>query len=252
MNTSAISWTTCTWNPVSGCQPASSGCKYCFAQTLAERFRGHKAFPNGFDLTYRPHKIMEPIKKKKPTLIFINSTSDFFWSKISNAYRDRILSIVKRTPRHQFQLLTKRPAAMLQYFKNQQVPTNLWCGVTVENQRYVQRVDLLRQLQADLRWISLEPLLSPVDLDLSGISWVVVGGESGTHLWDSTVAQKRALVEYIDKRWVPRLDRVNWVRDLRDQCITASVPFFFKQWGGATPRAAGNELDGVTWEEMPR
>lgn len=252
MNTSNISWTTSTWNPVSGCKPVSAGCKYCYANALADRFKGHKAFPKGFELTYRPHRLPEPSKKKTPTLIFINSTSDLFWSQISDAYRDKIFDIIRETPRHEFQLLTKRPQAMLRYFKNRQVPANLWCGVTVESQQYIQRVDLLRQLPADVRWISLEPLLSSMELDLAEIDWVVVGGESGTHLWTSEVAKKRALVEYVNKQWVPRPSREDWVRNLRDKCDTANVPFFFKQWGGATPKVAGSVLDGVTWEQMPR
>ena len=252
MNTTNISWTTSTWNPVSGCEPVSTACSYCYARALAERFKGQKAFPNGFSLTYRPHKILEPTKKRAPTLIFINSTSDLFWDQISDEYRDKIFGVVRETPRHKFQLLTKRPEAMLRYFKNRQVPPNLWCGVTVESQKQVHRVGLLRKLHSDLKWVSLEPLLSSVDLDLTDIDWVVVGGESGTHLWTPEVARKRALVEYDNKRWVPRPNRMVWVRDLRNQCLSEGVPFFFKQWGGPTPKAAGTLVDGVIWEQFPR
>jgi len=252
VNTTDISWTSFTWNPLSGCEPVSTGCKYCYAQALAARFNGHKAFPNGFKLTYRPHRLPEPTRKRAPTLIFINSTSDLFWEQISDEYRDKILEVVQATPQHEYQVLTKRPEAMLRYFRTRQVPRNLWCGVTVESPREIYRVNYLHELQADLKWLSLEPLLAPVSLALSEIDWIVVGGESGTHLWDPAVAQKRALVTYENKRWAPRPSRLTWVRDIRDQCQSSGVPFFFKQWGGPTPKAAGYVLDGVTWEQFPR
>lgn len=257
MNETAIVWTTYSWNAVSGCTKVSAGCKHCYASTLAERYRGTKAFPNGFDLTYRPHKLNEPFKVKKPSLIFVNSTSDFFWDKISDEYRDQMLDVIIRTPQHQYQVLTKRPGKMVEYFTTRDVPPNFWAGVTIEDQAHMHRLDDLRKVKAEIRFVSMEPLLSRVTFgyhDLNGIHWIIAGGESGHHLFDQAERDKRGIVNYstFTKKWTPRDDRIDWIRGIRDACVECDVKFLFKQWGGHQPESAGRMLDGRTWNEMPR
>lgn len=253
LNETAISWTNLTWNPASGCERISEGCKFCYAHSLAEQKRGTKAFPNGFDLTLRPHKMDEPKRVKTPSLIFVNSMSDLFWEQIPDSYRDRVLDTIDATPQHQYQVLTKRPENMLRYSRRRELPPNFWAGVTAENQRWFdQRVPVLLQVRAQIRFVSAEPLIGPIAADWTGIDWVIVGGESGLHLRDPERARTRALVELDGRRWVERSDRSDWVRGIRDAAVAAGTSFFFKQWGGVRPESGGRTLDSRTWDEFPR
>lgn len=252
MNKTGIIWTEVSWNPISGCKSVSTGCRYCYARTLAENKRGTLAFPNGFDLTVRPHKLKEPLRLKEPTMVFVNSMSDMFLEDIPDCYRDEILDVIEQTPQHQYQVLTKRPDNMLRYSKRRQFPGNFWAGVTVENQRCASRIDILREVASEIRFVSAEPLLGLLDLDLSGIHWMITGGESGVHLYDESVREQRGLVDYVDRKWIPRPSRIAWVLAIRDLCLEQKVKFFHKQWGGVRPKSAGRELEGRTWEEFPR
>ncbi len=255
MNETGIIWTEVTWNPVTGCELLTAGCAFCYAKTIAERQVGSLAFPHGFGLTLRPHKLREPLRLKSPSLVFVNSMSDMFWREIDDAYRDRMLDVIEATPQHQYQVLTKRPDEMLRYSKRRPLPANFWAGVTIENQRTADRLDVLRQVDATIRFVSAEPLLSPLALDLAGIHWLIGGGESGVHLFKQTTREQRGMAlppPQGGRGWIPRPDRIDWARGLRDQCVAQGVAFFWKQWGGPTSKSAGRELDGRTWDEFPR
>lgn len=251
MNKTGIAWTTVTWNPMSGCEKVSAGCAFCYAEQLAERKRGTKAFPNGFDLTIRPHKLREPYRLKQPSLVFVNSMSDLFWEKISDDYRDQVIDVMEDTP-HEYQVLTKRPEEMLRYSRRRKLPPNFWAGVSIENQANAYRLDMLRMVDAEIRFVSAEPLLGPLSLDLTGIHWLISGGESGSHLHKSELCAKRGIVMRDGKQWIARPECIDWVRSLRDQCAASGVKFFHKQWGGPMPNSAGRILDGRTWDEFPR
>ena len=254
MNRTPIGWTDYTWNPLSGCTEITEGCEHCYARSLAEMKRGTRAFPNGFDITYRPHRLVGPGKLHKPSLIFANSMSDFFHEDIAGDYREQIFDAIEAAPHHRFQLLTKRPKLAAKYFATRAVPSNVWLGVTVENQRWRSRIDVLREIDARVRFLSCEPLLEDLgELDLAGIHWVIAGGESGSHLSDPALVDARALVARERKGlpWLPRTDRIDWIRSLRDRCRARGVAFYFKQWGGTLPTIGGRELDGRTWDEMP-
>lgn len=256
MNETAINWTDLTWNPVSGCKVISAGCKYCYAQSLAENKRGTAAFPNGFDLTIRPHKLDEPRKVKAPSLIFTNSMSDLFLDEIADDYRDRCFAVMAREDRHRYQVLTKRPETAARYFSTRPVPASVWLGVTVEHQLTADRIDVLRSIDAPTRFLSCEPLIGPLDLRgrLDGIQWVIGGGESGTHLAKPEIAERRAMARRGGKgesSWVPREDRYQWARDLRDACAEAGAAFWWKQWGGTKPHIAGRVIDGAEHNGMP-
>jgi len=255
MQATEINWTELSWNPVSGCNKITAGCKYCYAHALAEQKRGTAAFPNGFDLTIRPHKLSEPRKLKQPSLIFVNSMSDPFHERIPDDYRDEIFDAISRSPQHRYQMLTKRPQEAARYLATREVPSCVWLGVTVEHADTLWRLDVLRGLKARVRFVSMEPLLGPMpDVDLTGIHWVIVGGESGRHLLQEDECSRRGLVRLGGKgesRWVAREDRKDWVRQIRDACVEQRVPFHFKQWGGSKGRLAGRLLDGRTWEEKP-
>lgn len=251
MNETAIIWTEATWNPVSGCKKISQGCSFCYAHTLSENKRGTKAFPNGFDLTLRPHKLREPLKLKQPSLIFVNSMSDMFWEEISDDYRLQILDIIRQTPQHQYQVLTKRPGKMLEFSQEHELPDNFWAGVTIENKKSLYRLDLLKQVKSKIKFISIEPLLEDLgEMDLSGIDWIITGGESGFHIQKKNTTE-RSLVENVSNQWTPREDRIPWVRSIRDQCIDQEVNFFHKQWGGPFAKSGGREIDGRVWDEIP-
>lgn len=201
MNTTAIEWTEVTWNPMSGCEKLSEGCKYCYAMTLAERFRGTNAFPNGFDLTIRPHKLDEPRRLKKPSMIFANSMSDLFWDAVPDDYRDKILDVIEDTPQHQYQVLTKRPHEMLRYSRRRRLPDNFWAGTTIESGRlFEERISALIQVDASIRFISAEPLIGPfpATMNLEQIHWMITGGESGRHLISPRIRDRRALVDLDD------------------------------------------------------
>lgn len=257
MQETNIIWTEATWNPMSGCQKVSAGCKFCYAETLAEKYRGNAAFPNGFDLTIRPHKLKEPFKLKEPTLIFTNSMSDLFWDQVPESYRNQVVDVIEATPQHEYQVLTKRPEAMLAYSKRRKLPPNFWAGVTVEDNRVHDRIKILQQVDAEIRFISAEPLIAPLTLDpwdLDGIHWVITGGESGSHMWKDKYQQERGLVRYNRdaKAWEVQEDRADWVRHIRDACASAGTKFFHKQWGGNFPEAGGRLLDGRFHSEIPR
>jgi protein gp37 len=233
-STSKIEWTNATWNPVRGCSKISPGCKNCYAERFAERFRGvaHHPFEQGFDLRLVPEALELPLRWKAGKLIFVNSMSDLFHEDVPDAFIHSIFDVMSRATRHRFQILTKRSARMAEFCARLTIPANVWLGVSVENADFIWRVDDLRDVSAQVRFLSVEPLLGPIEkLPLSGIQWVIVGGESGPRA---------------------RPMKLEWVRSLRDQCLTQRVPFFFKQWGGVQKRRTGRELDGLLWNEMPR
>jgi protein gp37 len=250
MQLTQIAWCIFTWNPFSGCRKISPGCTFCYASRLAEQKRGTHAFPNGFELTVRPHKLLEPFKLKFPSLIFLNSMSDLFWDQVDPTFRHQIVDVIEATPQHQYQVLTKRPEPMLEFSRERPLPRNFWAGVSIESEEYAWRADVLREVDAAVRFLSLEPLLGPIDIDFSPFAWAIAGGESGPHLNNSEHAE-RALVKKVGRKWVPREDRIEWVREIRDACVEAGTPFFFKQWGGPTSKSGGNELDGRVWAQMP-
>ena len=264
MNDTEIRWTTLTWNPCSGCEPVSPGCAHCYARQLAENKRGTSAFPNGFDLTMRPHKLSEPTKVKTPSLIFVNSMSDLFWERIPDSYRDRVLDVIESTLQHQCQVLTKRHENLLRYSRRRKLPANFWAGVTVEDQKRAdERIPALVQVDVPVRFISVEPALSLVDIGRwthgknnafggNGIQWAIWGGESGCHLMDVKTRDARGMATRDERgKWAPRMDRADWPRALRDTCVRDGVALFFKQWGGVRPTSAGHDLDGRRWEQFP-
>lgn len=232
---SAIEWTEATWNPVTGCTKVSPGCDHCYAETFAERWRGVPGHPyeDGFDVTFRPERLDQPLRWRRPRLIFVNSMSDLFHERVPTSYIERVLQAMRDADHHTYQVLTKRPgrmASVLRQLQPDPLP-HVWWGTSIESDDYAWRADKLRQTPAAVRFLSLEPLLGPLpSLDLTDIGWVIVGGESG-----------------------PRHRPVDgdWVRAIRDRCAAADVPFLFKQWGGRTPKAGGRELDGRTWGDMP-
>lgn len=233
MAKSAIEWTQATWNPVTGCTKVSPGCKHCYAETLAFRLQamGQRNYRNGFLLTLQPHMLELPLTWKRPQLIFVNSMSDLFHEKIPESYIHRVFEIMRRAWWHQFQILTKRAERLEELSSSIEWPQNVWMGVSVENQEYTYRTDHLRRTGAHIKFLSLEPLLGPLAaLDLRGIDWVIVGGESGP---GSRPIQRQ------------------WVAEIRDQCAQAGVAFFFKQWGGVNKKRTGRLLDGRTWDDLP-
>ena len=241
MAASAIEWTEVTWNPTTGCDRVSPGCDHCYAQTLAKRLKamGQPKYQRdgdprtsgpGFGITVHPDTLIDPFSWTGSRLVFVNSMSDLFHDGISDDFIRRVVDVMCATPQHTYQVLTKRPRRLLAISEQIDWPPNVWLGVSVESQRYAFRVEQVGRVAAGVRFVSAEPLLGPLELPLGGISWVIVGGESGA---------------------APRPIDVEWVRSLREQCLDAGVPFFFKQWGGRTPKAGGRILDGRTWDEMP-
>ncbi len=231
---SGIEWTESTWNPVTGCAKISPGCKHCYAERMAERLQsmGQANYANGFALTLQPQMLERPLTWKTPQTIFVNSMSDLFHDDVPLAFIRRVFDVMARAHWHRFQVLTKRAERLQAIGHALDWPANVWMGVSVENDRYRHRVDRLRAVPARTRFLSLEPLLGPIhDLNLSGIDWVIVGGESGPGARPMNPA---------------------WVTDLRDQCARASVPFFFKQWGGRNKKITGRVLEGRVWDEMPQ
>jgi protein gp37 len=230
---SPIEWTDATWNPVRGCTKVSPGCKHCYAETFAERFRGVEGHPfeQGFDLRLVPEAIELPLRWRAARRIFVNSMSDLFHEEVPIAFIDRVFDVMRRASHHQFQVLTKRADRMAEITREITIAPNVWMGVSVENAKYTSRIAALREVDAAVRFLSIEPLLGPIaNLDLDGIHWVIVGGESGPGA---------------------RPMNVDWVRSIRDQCRKARVRFFFKQWGGVQKHRTGRTLDGRTWDEMP-
>jgi protein gp37 len=224
----AIEWTDKTWNPTTGCNKVSLGCKHCYAETVTKRFTQH--FPNGFEFTLRPERLEEPRRWRKPSRVFVNSMSDLFHERMPDRFLEEVFQVMAECPRHVFQVLTKRHERLLELAPELDWPRNVWMGVSVENQDYAHRADYLRRVPAAVRFLSCEPLLGPLRLDLEGIHWVIVGGESGRG---------------------HRPIEAGWVRAVRSQCREAGAAFFFKQWGGLRPKAGGRELDGRVHDEMP-
>ena len=231
---SAIEWTDATWNPVRGCTKVSPGSKHCYAETFAERFRGVPGHPfeRGFDLRLVPDAIELPKRWRRGRLVFVNSMSDLFHEQIPVEYIQQVFAVMRDSPQHCFQVLTKRAERLEELAPKLQFSPNVWIGVSVENDDYAWRIDHLRRVPPAVRFLSIEPMLGPMSkLELEGIHWVIVGGESGHG------------ARPIDP---------SWVRGVRDDCLHARVPFFFKQWGGIMKGKAGRALDGRTWDEMPR
>lgn len=212
---SHIEWTEQTWNPVTGCTKISPGCKHCYAEALAKRLKrmGTPGYQNGFELTLHPERLEQPLNRKKPTTYFVNSMSDLFHQSIPDEFIDQVLGVIKKTPQHTYQILTKRAQRLQQYFRNRQCPSNVWLGVSVEDKKYgVPRIDWLRQVNVSIHFLSIEPLLEDIgSIDLTNIQWVIVGGESG---------------------FKARPMKEAWVKNIQQQCENANVAFLFKQWGG--------------------
>lgn len=230
---SSIEWTNATWNPLTGCTKISPGCKHCYAERLAKRLQamGNPNYRNGFKLTLHEHALNIPLTWKQPRLIFVNSMSDLFHQDVPEEFVLRVFDVMRRANWHTFQVLTKRSDRLHELSPHIQWSPNVWMGVSVENADYAFRIDHLRQTAAHVRFLSLEPLLGPLDhLNLEGIHWAIVGGESGPGA---------------------RLMRKEWVINIRNQCVAAAVPFFFKQWGGVNKKRAGRTLEGRTWDERP-
>jgi protein gp37 len=230
---STIEWTESTWNPLTGCTKISLGCKHCYAERMALRLKamGQPNYVNGFDLTLHENALELPLKWKKPQTIFVNSMSDLFHKDVPVDFILKTFDVMRRADWHNFQVLTKRSERLLELSPILPWRPHIWMGVSVETLRYTPRIDHLRQTGAMVKFLSLEPLLGPLPgLNLEGIDWVIVGGESGPGACPMDPA---------------------WVLDIRDQCLDARVPFFFKQWGGTRKKKAGRELEGRTWDEMP-
>lgn len=237
---SSIEWTEATWNPVTGCTKVSPGCAHCYAETFAERFRGVPGHPyeRGFDLQLRPERLSQPLEWKRSRLIFVNSMSDLFHPDVPIEFIHRVFDTMVRADWHTFQVLTKRSERLAQLADQLRWPKNVWMGVSVENQRWTSRIDDLRKVHAAVRFLSCEPLLGPLEIDLSGIHWVIAGGESGPRA---------------------RPMKPEWARSVRDQCMDQVVPFFFKQWGAHNEAGrrlgktkTGRLLDGLLWDAMPQ
>jgi protein gp37 len=240
MKTTKIEWTEQTWNPSVGCNKVSAGCKHCYAETMARRLKamGTKGYENGFEFTVMPERLEQPLKIKKPTKFFVNSMSDLFHEKMPFAYLDMIFDVIEQTPWHTYQILTKREKIMAKYFADKVLPKNVWLGVTVEDSKTKHRIDYLRNIKANIRFISMEPLLEDVgNLNLENIHWVIVGGESGISA---------------------RPMKPEWALNIKEQCKQQDVAFFFKQWGtwGAdgikrNKKDNGRILNGEIYDEYP-
>lgn len=227
----SISWTDKTWNVMHGCTRISAGCAYCYAAKMATRQQGmgNRGYENGFQPTERPDRLSDPLGWKRPSLIFTVSMGDLFHKDISDDHILKIVAVMAATPQHRYQVLTKRTERLVQM--DIAWPTNAWVGTSVENTAVMHRIDLLRQVRASVRWLSVEPLIGPLDaFDHTGLDWMVVGGESAPR---------------------PRPMHPDWVRSIRDACLESNTPFHFKQWGGRKKKETGRILDGRTWDEMP-
>ena len=230
---SPIEWTDATWNPVTGCDKISPGCKHCYAERMAKRLKAARNpnYRNGFELTLQPQMLTRPLEWKSPKQIFVNSMSDLFHDDVPVEYIQRVFCVMNEANWHQYQVLTKRAERLKTLSPVLPWKPHIWMGVSVESEKYLDRIDDLRNTDAHIKFLSLEPLLGPLrKINLRGIDWVIVGGESGP---------------------AARLIDPAWVTDIRDQCINAGVRFFFKQWGGVFKKRTGRELEGRTWDEMP-
>jgi protein gp37 len=239
---SSIEWTEATWNPVTGCDRISTGCDHCYALTLAKRLKamGATKYQNdgdprtsgpGFAVTTHAAALEQPYRWRSPRVVFVNSMSDLFHARVPLAFIKDVFAVMADTPQHTYQVLTKRAIRARRLVDELDFPPNMWLGVSVESSYYFHRIDELRRIPAAVRFLSCEPLLGRLDgINLDGIGWVIAGGESGPNY---------------------RPMDITWARDIRDSCVGADVPFFFKQWGGRTPKLLGRELDGRTWDEYP-
>lgn len=230
---SKIEWTETTWNPITGCTKVSPGCKFCYAERMAKRLQamGKPAYKNGFQVTAHEDLFEYPLQIRTPRLIFVNSMSDIFHESLSEEIILKLFDVMKRASWHTFQILTKRAERLSQMSPLIEWSDNIWAGVSVENTDYRQRIDCLRSIGAKIKFLSLEPLLGPLpNLDLIGIDWVIVGGESGPGA---------------------RKMESDWASEIRDACLQQNVPFFFKQWGGTNKKKNGRLLEGRTWDQMP-
>jgi protein gp37 len=230
---SSIEWTESTWNPLTGCTKISSGCINCYAERMAKRLQamGQPNYANGFNLTIHEHVLSLPLKWKKPQMIFVNSMSDLFHKDVPDEFILKVFDVMHAASWHTFQVLTKRSERLLELSTSINWPDNVWMGVSVENQKYIFRIEHLLNTKASIKFLSLEPLIGPIpELNLSGINWVIVGGESGPGA--------RSIEE-------------NWVLKIRDQCLSSKVPFFFKQWGGVHKKKRGRLLQGQNWNMLP-
>ncbi len=230
---SKIEWTDATWNPVTGCNKVSPGCKLCYAERMAKRLKatGMVKYRNGFAVTLHPDALDIPLRWHKPRTIFVNSMSDLFHDQVPDEFVREVFGVMEQANWHRYQVLTKRPERVAALDAELSWPSQIWLGVSIESDRYLHRIDLLRKCGATIKFLSLEPLLGPLlDLNLDGIDWVIVGGESGPGARPMDAA---------------------WARDIQMQCADAGVPFYFKQWGGVFKKRSGRLLDGRTWDEMP-
>ncbi len=231
---SSIEWTDATWNPVTGCTKISPGCKHCYAERMAKRLQamGQPRYVDGFKLNLQHDIVLQPLSWKKPRLVFVNSMSDLFHDDVPLTYLKRVFEVMAEAHWHVFQVLTKRSERLKATAQSLSWPPNVWIGVSVENDDYSYRIEHLKRVPAAVRFLSIEPLLGPItNLSLTNVDWVIVGGESGP------------FARFVDPKWV---------RGIRDKCVSAGVPFFFKQWGGTRKSATGRILDGRTWDELPR
>lgn len=231
---SKIEWTDATWNPVTGCTKVSPGCKHCYALRFSERFRGTPGHPfeQGFDLRLWPDRLTLPLAWRTPRRIFVNSMSDLFHERVPLNFIERVFATMRACPQHQFQVLTKRAERLVELCCSLEWPRNVWMGVSIENEKYAYRSELLRRVPAKVRFLSVEPLIGPITkLPLNRIHWVIVGGESGPGA---------------------RPMEIEWVENIHAQCVRARVAFFFKQWGGVRKHKTGRRLNGRTYDEMPR
>jgi protein gp37 len=236
--TTEIEWTDATWNPVTGCTKITRGCDFCYAERFAERFRGVSGHPfeNGFDLMLRPERLRQPLLWKKPKNIFVNSMSDLFHKEIPKTFIDAVFDTMEAANWHSFQVLTKRSSLMVRYLRGRYIdklaPSHIWLGVSIEDEKNVVRLKHLQSARASVKFVSFEPLLGSVGkVDLKGIDWAIVGGESGP--------KARPMEE-------------EWAIEIRDQCRESKVAFFFKQWGGVRPKTGGRLLRGREWNQYPR
>lgn len=230
---SKIEWTNETWNPVTGCSKISSGCKNCYAERMAHRLfnMGVYNYRNQFQVTLHTHSLEIPYKWKKPRTIFVNSMSDLFHKDVPLEFIQQVFKVIEDTPQHQYQILTKRSERLVELTKSLNWSSNLWMGVSVEDEKVMSRIQDLKKCDANIKFLSVEPLIGPLpNLDISGIDWVIVGGESGPR---------------------SRPMKPEWVLDIKNNCQENQIPFFFKQWGGVNKKKTGRVLENRTWDEMP-
>jgi len=229
----SIEWTEYTWNPITGCSKVSPGCKNCYAERLARRLQAMRQsnYLNGFALTLHEDSLKIPFNWKRPSMVFVNSMSDLFHEDVPLSFIKKVFDVMCRSPHHIFQVLTKRSERLRELGPKLPWPSNIWMGVSIENSDYTYRIDDLKKTSAKVKFLSMEPLLGSIPvLKLAGINWVIVGGESGPKA---------------------RMMNEDWVIQIKNQCLDASVPFFFKQWGGINKKKAGRSLEGQTWDAMP-